>query len=176
MSGLGYLLLILSALASLLIIYSSIKNGISPMPTSSKVKTKLFQISLNPKPGPIYELGSGWGTLAFTLAKKYPSHHIAAYETSWIPYLYCLVRNYFFPFPNLHFYRVNFYTISLKNASMIFCYLYPAAMQRLISKFSQELPPGTIVVTHTFALPTKKYDLMEEINDLYHTKIYVYYF
>jgi hypothetical protein len=144
------------------------------MPTSSKVKKKLFQIPLKPIPGTIYELGSGWGTLAFTLAKKYPSHRIEAYETSWIPYYFCLLRNYFIQSPNLYFYRRNFYNINLSNASMVYCYLFPAAMQHLKSKFLQELPQGCIIVSHTFALPASKPDLTIEVSDIYHTKIYVY--
>ncbi len=144
------------------------------MPTSRKVKKKLFQIALKPIPGTIYELGSGWGTLAFTLAKKYPTHRIEAYETSWIPYYFCLFLNYFIQSPNLHFYRRNFYNITLSNASMIYCYLFPAAMLRLKSKFLKELPRGCIIVSHTFALPASKPDLTIEVFDIYHTKIYVY--
>ncbi len=171
---LAHLLLLVLILSSLAIIYSSVRNGISPMPTSSKVKNELFQIPLKPARGTIYELGSGWGSLAFILAKKYPSHRIEAYETSWIPYYFCLLRKYFNKSPNLYFYRRNFYTITLSNASMIFCYLFPAAMQRLKLKFLQELPQGCIVVSHTFALPGRKPDLTIEVSDLYRTKIYVY--
>ncbi|MBA3602885.1 MAG: SAM-dependent methyltransferase [Parachlamydiaceae bacterium] len=144
------------------------------MPTSSKVKKQLFQIPLTPAPGTIYELGSGWGTIAFILAKKYPLHRIEAYETSWIPYYFCLLRKNFNKSSNLHFYRRNFYSVRLSNASMIFCYLFPAAMQRLLPKFHQELPQGCIVVSHTFALPGSKPHLTIEVSDLYRTKIYVY--
>ncbi len=171
---LTYIFLFALILCSLAIIYSSIRNGISPMPTSPKVKKELFKLDLKPLPGTIYELGSGWGTLAFTLAKKYPSYRIEAYETSWIPYYFCLLRNYFNKYPNLYFYRINFYNVSLSNASIIYCYLFPAAMQRLKSKFLEELPTGCIIVSHTFALPASKPDLVVEVSDIYRTKIYVY--
>lgn len=169
------LLLFWLALASAFsIIFWSLKNGISPMPTAIKVKSQLLKIPLNINSGTIYELGSGWGTLAFAIAKKFPSHQIVAYETSPIPYLYSVLKQYFCPQPNLRFHRLDFFHESLKEAALVICYLYPGAMQQLKDKFNEELPSGCLVISNTFAI--NGWDPLEifSVNDLYKTKIYLY--
>ncbi|MBA3236953.1 MAG: SAM-dependent methyltransferase [Parachlamydiaceae bacterium] len=167
-------LFMLAVVSAFSIIFWTLKNGISPMPTATKVKSELLKIELTLIPGPIYELGSGWGTLTFALAKKYPSHQVVAYETSLIPYLYCILKQYFYPQPNLHFHRLDFFHESLKEASLVICYLYPEAMQLLKDKFNEELPSGCFVISNTFAInewhPLKAYP----VDDMYHTKLYLY--
>ncbi|QLH35887.1 MAG: methyltransferase [Parachlamydiaceae bacterium] len=92
----------------ILIIGWSLKNGIGPMPTASKTKMLLFKHLPKEKEGVIYELGSGWGTLAFPLARRYPSSTIIAYENSPIPYLFSKMGLFASGLHNLIFLRHNF--------------------------------------------------------------------
>lgn len=150
------------------------------MPTSLKVKARLLQIPLNLNSGIIFELGAGWGTLAFAFAKKYPLHQVKAYETSWIPYLFCCVRKFILPQPNLLLYRLDFFNVPLDDAALVICYLYRGAMQKLELKLDRELKlggemgRGVVVLSNTFQLPSKVPFSVLEVHDLYHTKIYVY--
>ena len=69
----GMLALVLSAIG-LTLIYT-IKTGISPVPTSPRVRDKMLAM-IPPERlaaierGRLFDLGSGWGTLAFALAKR----------------------------------------------------------------------------------------------------------
>lgn len=166
-------LLFLAILISIAVF--SIRNGISPMPSSFKAKNCLVS-NLPPDllSGKIYELGSGWGTLAYPLAASYPQKEVTAFETSPVPYYVSRAGCYFFNAPNLKFVKRDFYTISLDDAALIVCYLYPEAMHKLKVKFEQELKPGTWVVSNTFAIPGWKAAKTYEVPDLYHTKIYFY--
>lgn len=161
--------------AFLSLIFWSLRNGIVPMPTGSKVKKALFEQAL-PKTveGKIYELGSGWGTLAFPLATFFPKNQIFAYETSPLPFwtskFYFLFRGQ----SNLHLERKDFFTIPLDEASLVICYLYPGAMRKLKDKFKKELKPGALILTHTFAIPGWNPIKTFIVNDLYKTKIYIY--
>lgn len=157
-----------------LILYWSLRNGISPMPTSPKVKHLLINSLPKKWHGAIYELGSGWGTLAFPLAAKYPNCSVLAYENSPVPYLYSKILYLFFRHKNLLLKRQDFFEVDLKNAKMIVCYLYPGAMLRLKTKFEQELPQDSLVISHTFSVPGWKADKIIEVPDLYHSKIYIY--
>jgi hypothetical protein len=168
------ILFILLFLGFVSIVYWSYKNGISPMPTSSKVKRTIFKALPTEVSGPIYELGSGWGTLAFPLAAHYPSHPIEAYESSPIPYFFSKARWFLKRHPNLHLHKKDFFTVSLKDASLIVCYLYPGAMRRLKDKFEQELPSNCLVITNTFSIPGWNPIAILESSDIYHTKVYVY--
>ena len=53
----------------------------------------------------------------------------------------------------------NFFALSLREADVIFCYLFPRVMQRLEQKFTAELRRGSTVVSYCFPIkawkPTK---------------------
>lgn len=168
------LVLVIMAWAVGSVIWSSIQNGISPMPTSLKVRRDFIKSLPQHIDGKILELGAGWGSLAFPLAERYPDATVIAYENSWIPYLFCRMRHWYRPLPNLTFVRRNFFVESFHEAGLVICYLYPGAMKKLKDKFQAELTPSALVATHTFAIPGWTPHYKETVADLYHTTIYHY--
>lgn len=155
------------------IVWSTYKNGISPMPTHKIVKKELINALPESIDGTIYELGSGWGTLAFPLAQKFPNLRVVAFENSWFPYLFSRLRLFLKPTSNLNFYCRDFYKEPLDDAGLVVCYLYPGAMQKLKQKFKKEMTKGWIV-SHTFAIPDWKPTKIIGVRDIYHTPIYFY--
>ena len=176
------LMIILSALiistvvcAGFSIVFYSLYNGISPMPTSPKVKHQvLYVLSENEMQGTIYELGSGWGTLAFAIAKSFPKCQVIAYENSLVPYIYTKIYKFFIRTNNLNIKRENFFNVLLSEANTIVCYLSTDIMVRLQPKLESELQKETLVVTNTFALPSWTPQQTIETEDLYRTKIHIY--
>lgn len=166
-----FLFLLLAIILS--IVWWTVKNGISPMPTSRKVKAALLE-TLPYSSGEIVDLGSGWGTLVFPLAQAFPHSKVTGYETSPLPLAFSRLRLAVEPRANLSLKREDFFHISLENVDLVLCYLYPGAMQKLQGKFERELKEGAIVVSHTFALPGWIPYKVLEVNDLYKTKIYFY--
>lgn len=172
-------MLVISILAiSLLIlgsiVWSSVQTGITPTPTASKVKYHFIRTLPQILSGTILELGSGWGTLAFPLAHRYPDCAVIAYESSLIPYLFCRLRHLWNPLPNLVFKRKNFFDEKFQDAALVVCYLYPGAMKKLKEKFQNELKSDAIIATHTFAIPGWTPVFTDTVADLYHTHIYHY--
>ena len=157
------------------IVFYTIRYGISPMPSSAKAKSRMLEsIPLDTK-GIIYELGSGWGSIALPLSSRFPNCIIRAYEISPIPWLVSVTINYLFNSnKNLIIHRKDFYNCSLQDASVVVCYLYPGAMNKLKFKFETELKPGTIIISNTFAIPGWTPNSVYELNDIYKTKIYLY--
>lgn len=84
--GLEITLFIILIGISLSIVYRTWKNGISPMPSSPKARKAMLDLIPAGFQGNIYELGSGWGKLAFELANRFPQSHVTGYETSPVPY------------------------------------------------------------------------------------------
>lgn len=156
------------------ITWYSWRYGITPTSTSSKVKDKLLQILPTEFKGEIVELGSGWGTLAFALARYFPENQVKAYEISPVPYIISKLISKLFLFSNLQIERRDFYDISLKNVSLVVCYLYPGAMNRLKIKFENELSSETYILSHTFAIPGWIPIRFVCANDMYQTPIYLY--
>lgn len=155
------------------IVFTSYKYGIGPMPTSPTVKKAWISILQPIDRGTIYELGAGWGTLAFILAKHYPKHSIVAFEISPIPYLGMRLRQLLSPRPNLKIVHADFFQQDLKDASLIVCYLFPNAMKRLETKLAEECP-NALIISHTFAFPTRRFNCVHYAKDLYQTPIYIY--
>jgi hypothetical protein len=168
-----FLLLFLVSIAFSIIFYS-LKYGISPMPSTFKAQQAILSAIPVDITGNILELGSGWGSLAFPMAKKFPACRIQAYEISPIPWMFSLFIQRLIGYKNLVIKRENFFYLSFQQASVIVCYLYPQAMIRLKNKFEKELIPGTIVISHTFAIPGWTPFKQIRLNDLYHTLIYIY--
>lgn len=157
--------------ACVCLVVFALYNGIGPMPTSERVKTALLQHLENLK-GPIVELGAGFGTLALPLAKKFPLEKIIAYENSWIPYFFLKIRS--MNYPRLVVQRQDFWEADLSESGVVVCYLYTKAMERLKIKLANELKPGTLVVSHTFAIPGWQPIAEWQADDLYKTPIYHY--
>lgn len=161
--------------ALLNIVWMSIKNGISPMPSSSKqLNACLEALPKLPKNALIYDLGAAWGSAAFFFAKAFPDASVIGYENSRLPYLFSKLRLRFFPQKNLEFQRKDFYTHCFDQADLLFVYLYPGAMEKLEKKLTKERKKNLYVLSHTFALPRRKALFERQINDLYSTKVYVY--
>ncbi len=157
------------------IIIHSIINGISPMPSSGRAKKRIIEtINSIPPGGRIYELGSGWGSIIFPMAGRFPESEITAIENSPVPYLFSKCLGYIFFYRNLIISRENFYEVPLLNADVIFTYLHPNGMKRLKEKFEKELKKNTVVISNTFAVPGWKPVKVNEVSDMYHSKLYVY--
>jgi hypothetical protein len=169
----GELILIITSIALLSMIATALRYGIGPVPTSPKVKRALLPLLPPLSKGPIYELGAGFGTLAFALADHYPDCEVIAVEVSPIPYFWMTVRKQLRPRLHLKIRRKDFFKLPLNDAALIVCYLYPGAMLRLEEKLAMECPQAPIL-THTFALPSRKADVTRHAEDLYCTPIYFY--
>ena len=162
------------ALGALSVIVYTLRYGISPMPTSPRVRRELFRLLPEDPGGPVAELGAGWGTLAFPLARRWPEQTVTAYEISPMPWLFSRGRLLVRPCSNLRVVRRDFFAADLHGTALVVCYLYPGAMNRLRAKFEAELSPGAAVLTHTFAVPGWVPETVVRAPDLYRTPIYLY--
>jgi hypothetical protein len=171
---LALVLLALLLAGALSIVVYTLRTGISPMPTSGKVRRSLLPLLEPGLQGTVLELGAGWGTLAFAIAARCPRARVVAFELSPLPFALCWLRQRLAPRPNLELRRQDFLQASFAGASTVVCYLFPGGMTRLAPKLLAELPPGARVITHTFALRGWKPEHTLQVDDLYRTPIYVY--
>lgn len=147
------------------IVFYSISLGISPMPTSSTVRKALFaNLPLNLE-GRIYELGSGWGHIAYRLAKRYPNAIVIGYEKSIVPYFVskCFRRS------NLTFIRKDLQEADLEKPSLIYCYLFPGAMEQIAKK-----KRNGVLISNSFALPNIKPSRKIIVHDLSRSCLFKY--
>lgn len=154
------------------ILIGVIRTGISPMPSSQRAVEQVLKFVEPPHPGPLYELGAAWGSLAIPLARAFPDRQIVAYELSTVPWLFLRLRIRLSKLDNIEVVRRDFFRADLSNAAVVICYLYPESMVRLSTKLKAELMAGTVVVSNTFALPGWVAEQQAVLKDLYQTKVY----
>jgi hypothetical protein len=166
-------LLFLFTFASLIVIYT-LSYGISPAPSSHKAQIAILKQIPRETTGVIYDLGSGWGNLAIALARHCPQAQVKGYEISPIPYFVSVVFRKILNIRNVQFARKDFTKLSLNDAALVTCYLYPGIMHHLGIQLAEQLPRGSVVITHTFSLPLWTPEYIVNVNDIYNTKVYVY--
>src|SRR5690554_1174354 len=139
------------------IVYFTLKNGISPMPSSSFARLvamkEIKKYIEGTKDHLIVDVGSGWGTLAFQTARLFPSHKVIGLENSHIPLWISRLFRMWGAYSNLRFIRHHIYTYSYVQADIVLCYLYPGAMKQLSTIFRQQLNQDAYIISILFALP-----------------------
>ena len=126
------------------------------------------------KTSPIFELGSGWGTLLIPLAKEYPQRTIIGYELSVMPWLITVVLKSLLGLKNIKVYRKNFLHSDLTSASIILCYLFPKGMQELESKLNAKNGQLEYLISNNFSLPSNQPIKTIQLDDLYKSPVYLY--
>lgn len=166
--------MLLLCVAVLLVIIYTFIYGISPMPSSVKATQAILQCIDRNQSGKVYELGSGWGHLAFAIARRCPGATVIGVEISPIPWLLSKVISAVSGRTNIQFKRGDLFLEDLHEANLVVCYLYPKAMEKLKEKLERELKPGTVVISNTFAIPGWQPSRIVQLDDLYSSSIYVY--
>ena len=166
------ILLIILLFVILFIMVDSLRIGISPMTSNKKVAYILLDILKTKKENKIYELGSGFGSLAIFLATNLPDKKIIAYEISTIPWLISLLLKKILKVNNLHIYKKNFLHENL-NDGVLVCYLFPKGMEKLEDKIFEDTI-NTTILSNTFAFRNIKERSTINSDDFFKTSVFVY--
>lgn len=164
------------------IVYSTLKTGMSPMPSSAKVRKEVLDLlsKQNPAAGQtIIDVGSGWGNLIIPIARKFPQTQVIGYELSLLPWLACLLIKKILRLNNLKLYRQDFLKADIPQDSILTCYLHPRGMKKLKHYLQQREQVASTVISVYFSLPgwdetTFKETRVIRIKDLYQTPVYLY--
>jgi len=120
------------------------------VPTPILAVRKMLKLA-NLKSGDIvYDLGCGDGRLVIEASKTKGVKGIG-YEISPIIYIFATIRNLIFGFKAKILFKT-FWNKDLSDANVIFIYLLPKAMEKLVKKFKKELKPGTKIISYAFEL------------------------
>jgi trans-aconitate methyltransferase len=166
------LVIALVAVASVLGWY--LLTGTPPMPSSPTVKRVMLAALPDKLEGTVYDLGSGWGGMAFALARSYHGCRVIGFEVSPLPWVFSRLRLLLKPTPNLHFRFRSFHKVSQEDAVLVVCYLGPGAMEKLKLKLEEELKPNTLVLSIFFHMPDWRLESKHLVPDIHETPVYLY--
>lgn len=109
----------------------------------------------------LYDLGSGDGRVLIEAVRGFGVEKGIGYEVSPWSYLKAkfLVRRLGLS-NKIRIFRQNFLNADLNKGDAVFIYLFPKIVQKLASKFSQELKSGVKVISVSFPIESpEKYNL-----------------
>jgi ribosomal protein L11 methylase PrmA len=133
--------------------------------TSKKVARAQCKLAKIKKGDLIYDLGSGDGTALMIAAKEFGAKGVGLEIDLIRFYISKLLLRLYGVSEEVNVKRKNFFQENLKNADVIFVYLVPKTLERLIPKFKKELKKGTKILSYRYEinLPLKKYDKKNRI-------------
>jgi hypothetical protein len=166
------LVLTLVAVASVLVWY--LLTGTPPLPSSPAVKLAILAALPDKLEGTVYDLGSGWGGMAFALARRYQGCRVIGFEVSPLPWVFSRLRLLLQPTPNLYFHFKSFHKVSQEDAVLVVCYLGPRAMEKLKLKLEAELKPDTLLLSIFFCVPDWRPASEHMVPDMHKTPVYMY--
>lgn len=124
------------------------------VPTQMDQVDRMLKAANLKKGRKIYDLGSGDGRLVYKAAKDYDANAVG-YEFSPFVWLWALFLKLFWRSKaKLKF--GNFWKRDLSDADVLVCYLLPHTMKKMEEDLLPQLKPGTLIVSHAFALPGLK--------------------
>ena len=132
------------------------------------------EVELETKVGPIIDLGSGWGNFVIRIAKQYPQRTIVGYELSFLPWLTSTLVKKILGLKNLTLHRQDFYQADFSSASLLVCYLFPQAMEKISNKLRLEQSDITFLISNNFALPSWQAMKTMQVDDFYKSPVYLY--
>jgi SAM-dependent methyltransferase len=140
---------------------------------SARIRVKTFLDHVPMEAGiRLVDIGCGDGRVLRAARERYGVQAIG-FEVNPLAYFLSLLRTSGLRGIEIH-YR-NFWKVNLRDADIVFCYLFPDVMARLGEKLKSELRPGTPVVSCNFPLPGWTHvDVFHPDSSLHGDPIYLY--
>lgn len=162
----------LAAFALLLLVYGGVARSQVPLYFSSR-KAWHAVAGLVPAGAAVIDLGSGLGGMLAFLSRQRPEGRYVGVETAPLPFLLGWIRAQFGG--GRYAIRWNsLWKVDLRAFDVAYAYLSPVPMTALWLKVQAEMRPGTLFISNTFAVPGVEPWQVVQLDDLHHSKLYLY--
>lgn len=138
--------------------------------TNKKIARAMCKLAKVGKDDIIYDLGSGDGTALIVAAKEFGTKGVGIEIDPLRAFVSSMLLRSNRLSDKVKIVRKNFFDVDISEASVVFVYLVPKALERLKPKLLKELKPGTLLVSFRYQinLLLLSYDRK---NDIYLYKI-----
>lgn len=154
--------------------------GAPYVPISKELVKKILSLGNLSEDDIIYDLGSGDGRVLIEAVISFRVKKGVGFEISPWPYFKSrfLVRRRGLG-DKIKVFKENFFKTNLNEATVVFLYLYPKLVQKLVPKLSKELKSGSKIICVSFGIdnPDKfgfkliKYEKIDKLTTLVYEKI-----
>jgi len=168
----------LSAFIVMLVVYWSTFRSQVPLYLSSKRVWKTLEELLPPqqtgKKFTFMDIGSGIGGVLTYLASMRPDGDYFGVENAPLPCLISKLRIKLGNHTNCHVSWESLWACDLSTYDVVFAYLSPVPMEQLWHKVKQEMHPGSIFVSNTFAIPEHPPQYSITLDDMHHSTLHIW--
>ncbi|HJO89772.1 MAG: class I SAM-dependent methyltransferase [Candidatus Pacebacteria bacterium] len=155
------LLILILSLGTFAILFSilvldSLLRG-HDIPTSRRVIKVLSKIISQNKSyaNNFYDLGCGRGTLSLAIKRKHPHLSVHSIDDNVIRIFFARIKTIFFR-QKINFQKADIFQVDLRDADIVYIYLWYDLMPPLEKKLQKELKKGAMVITNTSKFPNWK--------------------
>jgi len=124
------------------------------IPTSKEVIDNIIENLQLTKDSVLYDLGCGDARILKRVAELKPNINVVGVEIAFIPYL--LAKFYTRKNKQIKIRRENIFKADISDATHIFLYLYPKAVNKLIENIKKQCVQGTRIISCDFEIKSCK--------------------
>ena len=134
---------------------------------------ELIERSPNPERGTFIDLGSGVGGTLDYLGKLKPGWQFNGVESAPLSFVISWIRAKFSKNHNVFVNFADIWTVDLGGVDMVYAFLSPAPMDRLLKKVKSEMRHGGVFISNSFWPDGEDFDECLELSDSRKTKLYI---
>jgi SAM-dependent methyltransferase len=109
------------------------------------------------------DLGCGVGGMLAYLSRTHPDWDFVGVENAPGPYVFSRIR--LWSRPNVKIEYKSLWDVDLSTFDVVYAFLSPAPMPRLLTQAARDLKPGAILISNSFWAPDIPYDGQIQVND-----------
>ena len=120
------------------------------------------------------DIGSGMGGVLIHLADVRPDGDYYGVENAPLPYLLSRIRLKLGRRTNCQIMWRSLWKCDLAPYDVVFAYLSPVPMEKLWHKVKQEMRPGTLFISNSFAVPEQPPQYSITLDDMHHSTLHIW--
>ncbi|MDO8988954.1 MAG: class I SAM-dependent methyltransferase [Sideroxyarcus sp.] len=161
-------------LIMLAVYWSTFRTQVPLYLSSNKVWQALETRLPAGQPFAFVDLGSGIGGVLTHLAQTHPLGRYHGVESAPLPFLWSWLRIKFGRHAQCTVRWGSLWDCDLSQYDVVFAYLSPVPMEALWNKARQEMRPGTLFISNTFAVPEHPPQESIAVEDLHNSTLYLW--
>lgn len=168
----------LAAFLIMLLVYWTTFRSQVPLYLSSKRVWQTLEELLPPlqtdKKFTFMDIGSGMGGVLTHLSTVRPDGRYYGVEIAPLPYLFSWLRIKLGRYSDCHVTWGSLWDCDFAQYDVVFAYLSPVPMEKLWLKVKQEMRPGTLFISNTFAVPEHPPQYAITLDDMHHSTLNIW--
>lgn len=157
-----------------LVFWNVATNRVPLYLTNSETSASLLKLLSKKKNVTFVDLGSGLGGTLRYLASQSPENQFCGVESAPIPFALSWCFGKLGGQNNLEARFGDIWKQDLSTFDVVYCFLSPVPMARLFAKAQEELKPGSLFISNSFAVPDHNPDKIVTVKDGRKTKLLIW--